>query len=63
MNRASDRDVRLAALEAQMKEVLERQEIFAANLERINGSLAHVARMVRKLSQELGAQRERYPLD
>jgi Tfp pilus assembly protein PilO len=62
MNRASDRDTRLAALEAQMKDVLERQEIFAANLERINGSLAHVARMVLKLNRELGAQRQKYPV-
>ena len=70
MNRFSGRDIRMAALEAQARETVERLDVMADQQAALMADMAHVKRMqdrviqaVLKLSRELGAQRERYPLD
>lgn len=63
MNRASDREIRLAALETQVRDIKERQEIMASRMDRIDERLNLLTSAVLKLSREFGAQRERYPLD
>jgi hypothetical protein len=62
MNRTSDRETRLAALEARIQEIAERQELLFADMARMGRTQASIARSVLKLNRELGAQREKYPL-
>jgi septation ring formation regulator EzrA len=69
MNRASDRETRLAALEGQVHDILRhlevilaRQDDTAKELARMRDIQAHTARSTLKLNRELSAQREKYPL-
>lgn len=63
MNRSSDREMRLVAIEGQVREIRELQEDLATKVDRINERLDLLTSAVLKLSHELGAQRARYPLD
>lgn len=70
MDRASDRETRLVALEEQMREVLEHLRTLTAGQREIaqESALSRQSRdlvigAVLKLNRELGAQRERYPLE
>ena len=70
MNRASDRETHLVALEERVHEIMQRLEEVMAGQERtaqvvtqLRASRDLVTNAVLKLSRELGAQRERYPLE
>ncbi len=70
MDRASDRETRLVALEEQMREVLEHLRMLAAGQREIAQETAQLRQSrdlvigsVLKLNRELGAQREKYPLE
>lgn len=69
MNRASDREARLVALEERVHELLQRIEVVsgrqdatAQDVTQMRELQAHMARSILKLNRELGAQREKYPL-
>ena len=62
MNRSSNRETRLVALETQVQDIDKRQEIMVARMDRIDERLDLLTNAVLKLSRELGAQRDRYPL-
>ena len=63
MNRTSDRDARLVVLEEQIREIRERQEVLVTRVDRIDDLQIRMASILLKLNRELGAQREKYPLD
>ena len=63
MNRTSDRDARLVVLEEQIREIRERQEVLVTRVDRIDDLQIRMASILLKLNCELGAQREKYPLD
>ena len=63
MNRTSDRETRLVALETRIQEVADRQDILAARMDRVDELQIRMASILLKLNRELGAQRERYPLE
>lgn len=63
MNRSSDREMRLTVLEAQIRDVAERQKTIAARADRMEERLDLLTSVVLKLNRELGAQRTKYPLD
>lgn len=69
MNRASDRETRLVALEEQMHEVLRHLEEFTEGQKEIRRDInqmrelqGHMSRAILKLNRELSAQREKYPI-
>lgn len=69
MNRASDREARLVALEERVHELLQRIEVVSArqdataqDVAQIRELQAHAAQSILKLNRELGAQREKYPV-
>ena len=63
MNRTSDRETRLAALEEQTRETREMQAVILERLDRIDDLQIRMASILLKLNRELGAQREKYPLE
>jgi hypothetical protein len=63
MNRTSDRETRLVALETRIQEIADRQDILAARMDRVDELQIRMASILLKLNRELGAQRERYPLE
>lgn len=66
MNRLSDREMRIVAIEAQVREIRnlsERIDVVAAEVARMREAQILTVAAIQKLSRELGAQRERYPLD
>ncbi|GEM_PF-2204046 len=69
MNRASDRETRLVAVEERLYEVLQhlesltvQQQDITRKVDQLQKTQAYLARSVLKLNRELGAQREKYPL-
>jgi len=63
VNRTSDRETRLAALEEQTRETREMQAVILERLDRIDDLQIRMASILLKLNRELGAQREKYPLE
>lgn len=70
MNRASDREARLVVIEERVHEVMQRLEELMADQERtaqavtqLRASRDLTTDAILKLSRELGAQREKYPLE
>jgi N-formylglutamate amidohydrolase len=62
MNRASDRETRLVALERQVHEILQSLENMAADIHQLRESRDLIVDTLLKFNRELGAQREKYPL-
>lgn len=69
MNRTSDREARVVALEEKVHEVQQNLEIISARQDDLAKAMIQmreaqglIVGAIRKLSRELGAQRERYPL-
>jgi septation ring formation regulator EzrA len=69
MNRASDHETRLVALEEQMLEVLrhleeltEGQKEIRRDINQMRELQVHMSRAILKFNREISAQRERYPL-
>jgi septation ring formation regulator EzrA len=69
MNRASDRETRLVAVEERLHEVLQhlenltvQQQDMARKVDQLQETQAYVARSILKLNREIGAQREKYPV-
>ena len=62
MNRASGREVRLVAMEEQIRGILQQLDEFSAAINQLRESRDLTTRALLKLSRELGAQREKYPL-
>jgi hypothetical protein len=63
MNRSSNRETRLVALEERMRSVEETLEVLTANARRLNERQDLLTSAILKLNRELGAQRAKYPLD
>jgi hypothetical protein len=63
MNRTSDREARLVALGGQIRVIREAQEVLATRVDRIDDLQIRMASILLKLNRELGAQREKYPLE
>lgn len=70
MNRTSDREARLVALEEKVHEVQQNLEVVSARQDdlakvmiQIRDAQGFIVGAILKFSRELGAQRERYPLD
>jgi hypothetical protein len=63
MNRTSDRETRLVALETRIQAIADRQDILAARMDRVDELQIRMASILLKLNRELSAQRERYPLE
>lgn len=63
MNRTSDRETRLVVLEEQIREIREAQAEVFARLDRIDDLQIRMASILLKINRELGAQREKYPLE
>ena len=70
MNRPSDREARLVALEEKVHEVQQNLEVVSARQDdlakvmiQIRDAQGLIVGAIRRLSRELGAQREKYPLD
>ncbi len=70
MNRASDRETRIVALEGRVHEIFQRLEDLTTGHERMSQDVKQLQRAqglmvgaIRRLSRELGAQREKYPLE
>lgn len=62
MNRSSDREMRLSAMEAQIRDVAERQKAIVAQADRVEVRLDLITSAILKLNRELGAQRAKYLL-
>lgn len=70
MNRTSDREARVVALEEKVHDIFQRLEELTTDHERMRQDIAQVqeaqrlmVKSIRRFSQELGAQREKYPLE
>lgn len=59
MNRTSDRDTRIVALEEELRDVKDMHERLSARVDRIEELQAHMARALLKVVRELEARRER----
>lgn len=69
MNRASDRDMRIAAVEGKTSDLMERLEVVSVRQDTLIEEVARLkkahdlmADAIFKQSRELGAQRGKYPL-
>ena len=63
VNRASDRETRLVALESQIRDIAGLHEAIYTRMDLIDERLDRLTGAILKLSRELGVQREKYPLE